>query len=417
MIQALSLRTDTQGVFDWHATYSDYRYLKDHSRSASSYGQSLAGKNNVLDGTGWQTGDWRGIWRPAPLFGQTHTVSFGYHIDAFKLKQHTYALANWHGGPNGDLTAASHGKTRTQALYVQDVWDLAPRWRLTLGGRQEYWRAFDGVNLDHSTTPQHVAYPDQHRHDFSPKAALSFDVTPDLMTRLSFGRAIRYPTVTELYQQVTSGNELVQNNPNLRPEDVHAYDWTTVYTQPAATYRISVFRENRRHALFSQTDTSISPNLTQIENIDRVRIWGIETAVDAHDVLVHGLDVSGSVTYAESTIPGDTHAPAAVGKQFPRIPRWRARASLVYRPSERLSYALGYRYSSGAFSQLLNTDVNHDVYGGISHYSVFDAKLSYHLTPRLTGSVGIDNLGNEKYYVSPHPYPQRTAFAGLHYDY
>jgi iron complex outermembrane receptor protein len=181
--------------------------------------------------------------------------------------------------------------------------------------------------------------------------------------------------------------------------------------------RVSLFQENRHDALFSQTDTSVSPNITQIENIDRARIRGVETALDDTDVLVQGLDISGSITYAESVVQQDTLAPAAVGKQFPRIPRWRARLSATYHANDRLTYALGYRYSSGAYSTLLNTDINHDTYGGISRYSVFDAKVSYRIEPRLTASVGVDNLGNQKYYVSPHPYPQRTVFLGLNYDY
>ncbi|RDI99283.1 TonB-dependent receptor [Dyella solisilvae] len=417
MVNALSVGSDTHGAFDWHAAYSNYRFLKDNSRSASRYGQSDVGSNQVQDGTGWQTGDLRGTWRPAPLFGQTHELTFGYHIDDFLLKQNTYALANWSSGPNGALTAASGGETRTQALYLQDVWTLAPRWTLTLGGRQEYWRAFDGFNRNVATTPNLATYPNQQRSDFSPKAALDFQITQALATRLSFGRAIRYPTVTELYQQVTSGSQLVQNNPNLKPEDSRSFDWTTLYSWGTGVFRVSLFQENRHNALFSQTDTSISPNLTQIENIDRARIRGVESALDEEDVFVEGLNFSGSVTYAESVVQQDTLAPAAVGKQFPRIPRWRARMSATYHPNDRLTYALGYRYSSGAYSTLLNTDINQDVYGGISSYSVFDAKVSYRLEPRLTASIGVDNIGNQKYFVSPHPYPQRTVFVGLNYDY
>lgn len=417
MINALSVGSHAGGAFDWQADYSGYRYLKDEARSASRYGESDAGKNQVMDGTGWQTGELRGTWRPAPLLGQTHVLTFGYHVDDYLLKQHTYALADWRSGPDGALTAASGGETRTQALYLQDVWTLAPRWTLTLGGREEFWRAFDGYNRNASTTPTLARYPDQRRRDFSPKAALGFEITPALSTRLSYGRAVRYATVTELYQQVTSGNELVQNNPDLKPEDVRSWDWTTQYGWSAGTLRLSLFQERRHDALFSQTDTTVSPSLTQIENIGRARIRGAEAAFDTEDIGVDGLELYGSVTYAESTVQQDAQAPAAVGKQYPRIPRWRARLSLTYHPGDRLTYALGWRYASGAYSTLLNTDIDHDTYGGISRYSVFDAKLSYRIDKRLTASVGVDNLGNEKYYVSPHPYPQRTAFVGLNYDY
>lgn len=417
MLNALSIGSDTKGPFDWHAAYSNYNYLNEETRSASNYGQTQAGSRQVQDGTGWQTGELRGIWRPQPLLDQTHEVTFGYHVDDYLLRQDTYKVDEWKNGASGPKTASSEGETRTQALYVQDVWKLAPRWTLTLGGREEYWQAFDGFNLNTSTTPTQVNYPDQHRSNFSPKAALAFDITPELQTRFSYGRAVRYPTVTELFQQVTSGNQLVQNNPDLKPEDVQSYDWTTQYSWSQYQLRVSLFQENRHDALFSQTDTTVSPNLTQIENIDRARIRGVETALDAQDVGLAGLELSGSITYAESEVQEDDQAPAAEGKDFPRIPRWRSRVSAIYHQNPQLTYALGYRYSSGAYSTLLNTDTDHDTYGGISHYSVFDVKASYKIDAHLTASAGIDNLGNEKYFVSPHPYQQRTAFLGLNYDY
>ena len=417
MLNALSIGSDTKGPFDWHAAYSNYNYLNEETRSASNYGQTQAGSRQVQDGTGWQTGELRGIWRPQPLLDQTHEVTFGYHVDDYLLRQDTYKVDDWKNGDGGPKTASSEGETRTQALYVQDVWKLAPRWTLTLGGREEYWQAFDGFNLNTSTTPTQVNYPDQHRSNFSPKAALAFDITPALQTRFSYGRAVRYPTVTELFQQVTSGNQLVQNNPDLKPEDVQSYDWTTQYSWSQYQLRVSLFQENRHDALFSQTDTTVSPNLTQIENIDRARIRGVETALDAQDVGLAGLELSGSITYAESKVQEDDQAPAAEGKDFPRIPRWRSRVSAIYHQNPQWTYALGYRYSSGAYSTLLNTDTDHDTYGGISHYSVFDVKASYKIDAHLTASAGIDNLGNEKYFVSPHPYQQRTAFLGLNYDY
>ena len=418
MLNAVSLASNMNGAFDWQLAYSRYDFLDEHARSASNFGQTLAGSDQKQDGTGWQTGELRGTWRPQPLFGQRHELTFGYHIDDYLLKQTTYAAALWSAGPDGAQTSASGGETRTQAAYLQDVWALTPRWTLTLGGREEFWYAFGGFNQNAATTPNLATYPSQRRSDFSPKAALVYDIATGLQTRFSFGKAERYPTVTELYQQVTSGSQLVQNNPDLKPENVLSYDWTTQYTwHHDDSVRVSLFQEDRRDALFSQTDTTVSPNLTQIENIDWVRIRGVETAAEAHNAGLHGLDIYGSVTYADASVREDAQAPAAVGKRFPRIPHWRARLSATYQATDRLTGALGYRYSSGAYSTLLNTDVNHDTYGGISAYSVFDAKLSYKLLERLTASLGVDNFTNSKYFVSPHPYPQRTAFLGLSYDY
>lgn len=416
LLNALSLHGNPGDTLEWRASASIYSYLVERSRSSSNYGLSPSGTDERQDGTGWETGDLGAVWRPAWPWAGDHEISFGYHIDAYKLRQMTYNTAEWQHGADGALDSASRGNTMTQALYVQDAWGFAPRWTLTLGGRQEFWRATDGSHTNMSTTPSMAAYPNKDRASFSPKAALAFDVADGLQTRLSFGRAVRYPTVTELYQQVKSGTTLIQNNPDLKPEDVLAYDWTTEYSAKEGRIRLSLFQEDLRDALFSQTDTTVSPNLTQIENVDSVRIRGIETAFEAIDAMFPGLNLSGSVTYAQSAILSDIHAPAAVGRNWPRIPKWRARLVAVYHQNDRLTYSLGYRYSSGAYSTLLNADVNHDTYGGISPYNVVDAKVSYKLDSRITASIGVDNLADSKYFVSPHPYPQRTAFISLRYD-
>jgi iron complex outermembrane receptor protein len=417
MANAFSLGSDTLNVFDWKIAYSNYDYLTEDARSASTYGQTLAGADQHQKGTGWQTLDLRGVWRPGQVFGQTHEVSFGYHIDDYILKQTTYNVAVWNTGADGAVASGSGGETRTQGIYAQDLWTLSPKWTATLGLRDEFWHALNGYNLNASTKPTLATYPSQRISDLSPKAALAYQVTPAVETRLSFGRAVRFPTVNELYQQVTSGTTLVQNNPNLKPEDAQSYDWSTQYLWRQDLFRVSLFEEDRRNALFSQTDSTISPNLTQIENINLVRIRGVETAIDLRDVFIKGLDISSSGTYADAYVLKDEQAPTAVGKEFPRIPRWRARLVAVYHQGDKITYSVGYRYSSGAYSTLLNTDINHDTYGGISQYSVFDLKVDYKLHHGVTASVGVDNLGDDRYYVSPHPYPQRTSFVGLKYDY
>ena len=43
----------------------------------------------------------------------------------------------------------------------------------------------------------------------------------------------------------------------------------------------------------------------------------------------------------------------------------------------------------------------------MSRFFVMDAKFNYKFDKRLSMSVGVDNLNNEKYYAA-HPYTQRT---------
>jgi iron complex outermembrane receptor protein len=114
--------------------------------------------------------------------------------------------------------------------------------------------------------------------------------------------------------------------------------------------------------------------------------------------------------------------PGLEGTVQPRIPDWRATLVGTWHATQALSASLSYRYSGRQHNALFNTatqqynDPNPNVYGAVSHYSVVDAKLLYRFTRQYSASLGVNNLGNFKYYVNPNPYPQRTWFASLKAD-
>ena len=80
------------------------------------------------------------------------------------------------------------------------------------------------------------------------------------------------------------------------------------------------------------------------------------------------------------------------------------------------TYTLAARYSGKQHNQLDNLDTNPDTYGGTSQYFLVDAKVVYRVAKQWSASLGVDNLNNYKAYVA-HPWPQRTVFAGVKFDY
>jgi iron complex outermembrane receptor protein len=97
------------------------------------------------------------------------------------------------------------------------------------------------------------------------------------------------------------------------------------------------------------------------------------------------------------------------------VPEWRANALATWRPVEKLSATLGARYSGRQYNQLDNTDIHGISYTGFSRFLVFDARLRYRLAERWIAAVGIDNLGNERYWAF-HPYSRRTFNAELSFE-
>lgn len=92
------------------------------------------------------------------------------------------------------------------------------------------------------------------------------------------------------------------------------------------------------------------------------------------------------------------------------------KAVATYHQGSHLSYSLAARYSGRQYNTLDNSDSNPDTYGAASKFFVMDVKVNYKFADRMTASLGIDNLNNYKAYVF-HPYPQRTGYLQLKYDY
>ena len=240
-------------------------------------------------------------------------------------------------------------------------------------------------------------------------------MAPDWTLKASAGRAVRMPTVAELYQGSISANTVVNNDPNLKPERSWTTEWTAEREFGNGSVRATLFHERTQDALYSQTNITVNPNVTNIQNIDSIRTTGLELAVQAADLGLKGLDAGSSLTFADSTIVRNDKFPASVGQRQPRVPRWRATLQATYRPDEVWSFGAGLRYSGRQYGTLDNTDPNGATYTGVSQYTVADVRVQYRINKQWQLALGIDNLANTTYWAF-HPYPQRMFHAELRFD-
>jgi iron complex outermembrane recepter protein len=411
---AVEYKTDTHGKWDGDFIYTSYTFLQDQTLASTNYGINNAGTNTAQDGTGWQTIDARGIYRPDTRLLGSHEISFGVHYDVYRLNQHVFNDSVWNSPNTTSLNSSSNGFTETSALYLQDFWKINDTWSVTLGLRGEAWEAFGGNNTNSKGS---ISYPTRTFNALSPKVSVAYQIDPTTDIRLSFGEAYRFPTVNELFQSLTNSTTgIYVNDPALKPEVVLSSELTLDKTIKTSTMRISFFDEERHNALFAQTSVTAAGTVTANANIPQVRTYGIEASDETHDIFFPGLDFNGSITWSPSTILSDSLLSGAQGKIYPRIPLWRARATLVYHLNNDWVFSAGVRAASASYSTLLNTDINHQVYGAISAYLVGDVRVTHKIRDGITLVAGVDNIGDFKYYVSPHPYPQTTAFLTVKWD-
>lgn len=430
-MHSLAVKSNTQESFDWEAIASQYHVDKDQQKAptgvvAGGTTFSTAGRVAVLDGTNWNSLDLKGIWRPDGKQG-AHNVSFGLHRNAEQLSNVAFNNALWTQCAQTTVSTAAKGKTSTDAVWVQDAWKFAPALKATLGVRYEQWKAMDGYNSSGVTALQQAARSDS---SFSPKAALSWNAGSDWLVTGSLGKATRYPTVAELYQLVAVGATTTNPNPNLLPEQVMSGELVFEQGREDGKLRISLFQEDVRDALISQTNTvaGVATPVSFITNVDKVRNRGVELAYQQNHVLVEPLELQGSLTYVDSSIladagwrsPGTAGVPvvtSVVGKRAPNVPDWRATLVATWHSSDKLSTTLGMRYSGRQYSSLDNTDgVVSNVYMAFDPFFVADVRTRYKFDKSWVGALGIDNLFNYKYTLF-HPFPQRTLVGTLKYSY
>jgi iron complex outermembrane receptor protein len=105
--------------------------------------------------------------------------------------------------------------------------------------------------------------------------------------KASVGRAVRMPTVAELYGATSTTNSQFINDPNLRPER----SWTSELSAETEFARrrwrgspCSPSRPRMRSIRRRSSTTSANRNVSRVQNIELIRTRGIEAAFNGSDV-------------------------------------------------------------------------------------------------------------------------------------
>lgn len=411
-MQGLSLRHAGAGAWDYALAYSRYDYARDLLRSPTVVlpvaGDGGAGRIADGDGTGWTTANASASWRVTA----DDTLEFGVQDERFRLRSEVFDADDWRNGAPQRRYSLFAGRTILSGAYLQHTRGWSPGWNSVFGLRGERWTARDGVLGNAAST---FGFPRRAETSLSPKAAIEYVGGEAWSLKASIGRAVRYPTVSELYQGAIAADAVINNDPALKPERSVTSELSWVRDLDGGTLRATLFHERTRDALYNQTNALVTPSVTNIQNVGAIRTSGAELALNLPGVLRDDLDVSASFTFADSVIRDNANFPASVGKRQPRVPRWRANLLAIWHTGERWDLTTGLRYSGEQFNQLDNSDTHGGAYMGTSPFLVADARLRYRHDARWSAALGVDNLGGRTYW-NFHPYNQRTWTLEVRFD-
>lgn len=358
------------------------------------------------------------------LFGDSR-VSFitGYHFEDYHLSFRQYNMTN---GGRGTLQSNRNndGQTSLHAVFGQFGVRFAPDWDLTFGVRGEWWAARNG-------TVGGVSVADRDDSAASPKVSLGYEPGP-WKIRYSFGRAVRFPVIAEMYQSLNTPTSITTANALLKPERGYHHNMMVEYTLPKGYMRVNAFRDDITDAI--QQVQRASGILTQnaFQNIGETSTTGVEMIFDQRRILSTPVDFNFNVTWMNAKVEkgpvvlfqenfSNTATPFDMtGKQRIRLPHWRVNFFTTYHATEEWDLSLGGRYIADSFNDIDNKDRINGVFGAQDGYFFLDFKTSYRFVfgPGVKSrlSFGITNLNNDTAFVF-HPYPQRTYFAEMALSY
>lgn len=271
---------------------------------------------------------------------------------------------------------------RNTYLFVQDIWQFADRWELTAGGRYDDYSDVGGT--------------------FNPRAALVWQTTDRLTSKLMVGKAFRAPSYLELYANTGATTP----NTNLQPERATTWDLSFSYRASRDLNLSANFFD------YLQKNPIVDAGGT-FKNVDPHRIRGVE--LEAVWQASQTLRLAGNLTMRH--VDDAQYTRLRVPDHF-SIPRQDAylRADWTFMPKWHWNLQANW---SGKRTQALT-----DTRTPLGAQTIVDTTLRYHYGSEWEFAAGIRNLFDEdaREYTGTRipgylPLPRRNGFVEMRYKF
>jgi len=170
----------------------------------------------------------------------------------------------------------------TTAVFVQDTWAPAPRWRVVAGARQY----FVSSALDQSNDPLMPPRTSRDSHVIG-NVAIVYLPAEGVALRTSWGQGYVYPTLLHQHTGSLFGQgSLTRPNPTLKPETSRNWEAGLRYENQSFSLDVAIFAATADGYIASVSAASL-PQLgwaateRTYSNLDRARSQGIEVATSA----------------------------------------------------------------------------------------------------------------------------------------
>ncbi|HEX2862846.1 MAG TPA: TonB-dependent receptor, partial [Lacunisphaera sp.] len=271
---------------------------------------------------------WTGVWKS----GTDARTSAG--LDWRRVRGETREHFTFSAG-NFTRERIAGGTQEATGLFALHERSLAPAWRVSLGGRVDFWRESDGHRRETEraagTTLRDDRYAGRDGVEFSPSAGLVWQPSTGWRVRAAAQHSFRRPTLNELYRPFRVGNVITEANAALGTERVLGAELGVEYAKDALAVGVTVFRNDLRDAVGNVTlyrGPGSFPIVgfvpagglgRQRLNLDRTRVQGLEVSARWSPTSI--LALTADYLYNDATVRAAAVAPALAGKRLAQVPR------------------------------------------------------------------------------------------------
>lgn len=292
-----------------------------------------------------------------------HTVAAGLAWQLEQAKDMSYN--RWFAYDRGFLSPLESGsllshpdiRTNDYALFLQDVWQVAPSLDITIGGRYDYF--------------------DQFGDYFNHRAAAVYSPDPQQTLKLIYGTAIRTPGFRE-YLKVLENTTFVPPTPDA--ERIRSLELGYLYQWQQANLSLAAYH-NEVQDFIREFPTPDGGDEYFANDNNTLYLMGVDALLNvrATEALNFRLGVSRQKSDAES-----------VG-ELPYLAKWSGSFVADYKLWNQ-HYGLSVTYISG------RDDTNNFADDTADAAWVTNLYLSGELSPAMSYRVGIDNLFDKRIY-------------------
>lgn len=311
--------------------------------------------------------------------------------------------ANGNYGVKGDLRRDENNTLWNLDPYLQASWNFLPVWTVDAGLRYSnvHYQSKDHY-IKFDADPNKNNGDDSGKTDYSkllPSVALTWEVTPEFTSYISYAKGFETPTFTEMAYSANDGM-----NFNLQPASSDNYELGIKAQNVWGNFTAAIFQSKTQNDIVS---AGTENGRATFRNADRTLREGAE--LSWNKALWRDLTAQASYSYIDATFdvfvpeianPSDPTKPKAVaipsGNLIPGIAKNQAFAAVGWQPETGFNAGLDIRYMDKVYVDDVNSDA-------APSYTVVSANAGYVWTQadwKVRTYVRADNVFDENYIGS-----------------